>query len=160
MAIAVRRNAGRFAKTARMPGHLLRRCQQIAVSIFLQESRDVDLTPLQFVVLSALDDQGELDQARLGGMTALDRTTIGVVIDKLEARGLVDRRRSETDRRSKLITCTASGRVLLSRAIPIAERAQGRILSPLSPDEQAQFIDLLERVADANNAESRAPMRI
>jgi DNA-binding MarR family transcriptional regulator len=142
-----------------MPGHLLRRCQQIAVSLFLQECRGLDLTPLQFVILSALDHHGALDQARLGGLTALDRTTVGVVLDKLAARGLIDRRRSKTDRRANLITCTAAGRDRLDRAVPAVETAQARILAPLSGAEQKRFLAYLRRIADENNQQSRAPLR-
>ena len=51
----------------------------------------LDLTPLQFAVLVALYRDGPEDQMRLGGALALDRTTIGVVVKKLEERGLVAR---------------------------------------------------------------------
>lgn len=148
-----------FDDTARMPGHLLRRCQQIAVSLFLQECAAFDLTPLQFAVMSALDHHGPIDQVRLGGLTALDRTTIGVVINKLEERGLAQRRKSEKDRRANLITLSAEGRSLLTQAIPAVQAAQSRILSPLNPAESAQLIALLDRVAAANNDESRAPLK-
>ena len=142
-----------------MPGHLLRRCQQIAVSLFLQECAAFDLTPLQFAILSALDDHGPIDQVRLGGLTALDRTTIGIVINKLEARGLARRRKSEKDRRSNAITITSAGRKLLTQAVPAALTAQERILAPLNQRESDEFLRLLERVAAANNEESRAPLK-
>lgn len=148
-----------FNEVAEMPGHLLRRCQQIAVSIFLQQCQAVELTPLQYVVLSALAHAGPLDQSRLGGLTALDRTTIGTVIAKLEARNLVVRRQSDQDRRFNVITCTGAGRALLDRARPMVEDAQARILAPLDADEQARFLGYLKRVADGNNDESRAPLR-
>lgn len=154
--------AGRQAdlpEIAEMPGHLLRRCQQIAVSIFLQECHDLDLTPLQYAVLSALDRHGELDQVRLGGLTALDRTTIGVVVGNLEERGLIERRRSDTDRRYNAITCTQAGRRLVDKAAPAVDAAQRRILAPLTPAERKQFLAFLKRVADGNNRESRAPLR-
>jgi len=148
-----------FGEITEMPGHLLRRCQQIAVSIFMQECRGFALTPLQYVVLSALGHHGELDQNRLGGLTALDRTTIGTVITKLEARGLAARRRSTADRRFNAITCTDAGRALLEDVRPAVEAAQARILAPLEPQEQARFLGFLMRVAEGNNAESRAPLR-
>lgn len=142
-----------------MPGHLLRRCQQIAVSIFLQEARDFDLTPLQYAVLATLDQHGALDQGRLGGLTALDRTTIGVVIAKLEGRGLVARRRAEADRRFNAVTCTEAGRALLHRAEAAVATAQERILAPLAAGERRQFLGFLRRIAEENNDESRAPHR-
>jgi len=148
-----------FSEITEMPGHLLRRCQQIAVSIFMQECAGSALTPLQYIALSALDHHGELDQNRLGGLVALDRTTIGKVITKLEERGLVARRRSTDDRRFNAITCTAAGRDLLERVRPAVEAAQERMLAPLEPEERARFLGYLKRVAEVNNAQSRAPLR-
>ncbi len=148
-----------FDDTARMPGHLLRRCQQIAVSIFLQECRAFDLTPLQFAVLSALDQHGPIDQVRLGGLTALDRTTVGVVVRKLEERGLASHRRSDRDRRSKMISIAEAGRELLSAAADAVATAQARIVAPLSLSERDQLLALLDRIAAGNNDESRAPLK-
>ncbi len=148
-----------FDETLTMPGHLLRRCQQIAVSIFLAECREFDLTPLQFAVLSALDQHRSLDQVRLAGFAALDRTTVGVVTRKLEQRGLVSRRSSDKDRRSVLIALTATGKALLRRALPGVQAAQARILAPLRPDERVIFTEMLGRIAEVNNAASRAPLR-
>ncbi len=148
-----------FARLGAMPGHLLRRCQQIAVSIFLRECGAHDLTPLQFAVLSALVGGPPLDHIRLAGIAALDRTTVGVVARKLEERGLVTRRVSVTDRRSKLIAITDAGRALVSAALPAVEAAQDRMLAPLSPAERATLLSLLTKMADANNDQSRAPLR-
>lgn len=142
-----------------MPGHLLRRCQQIAVAIFLQECRSFDLTPLQYAVLRTLADLGEMDQSRLGGLTALDRTTIGTVIRNLEGRTLLRRRRSSADRRHNAISCTRQGRDLLAKADAAVAVAQDRILAPLPPKDRVRFLQDLQKIADGNNAESRAPLR-
>ncbi|MEE8334150.1 MAG: MarR family transcriptional regulator [Alphaproteobacteria bacterium] len=148
-----------FTQIGAMPGHLLRRCQQIAVSIFLRECRVHDLTPLQFAVLSALASGPPLDHIRLAGIAALDRTTVGVVARKLEARGLVTRRVSDTDRRSKLIAITDAGRTLIARALPAAEAAQDHMLAPLTAAERTTLLALLAKMADGNNEQSRAPLR-
>jgi len=148
-----------FARIGAMPGHLLRRCQQIAVSIFLKECRRHDLTPLQFAVLSALADSPPLDHVRLAGIAALDRTTVGVVARKLEARGLITRRTSDEDRRSKLIEITPAGRALVDAALPAVEAVQERLLAPLSAAERATLLALLARIAESNNDQSRAPLR-
>lgn len=148
-----------FDAIAAMPGHLLRRCQQIAVAIFLQECEALDLTPLQYVVLGALETGGVMDQNRLGGMTALDRTTVGTVLSKLEGRGLVARRRSDTDKRFNVITLTDDGRALLEKAVPAVAETQARILAPLAPDDRNRFLGYLMQIADGNNQQSRAPLR-
>jgi DNA-binding MarR family transcriptional regulator len=141
------------------PGHLMRRCQQIAVSVFLDECRPWDLTPLQFAVLAELNRDGPDDQVGLGGALALDRTTIGVVVKKLEERGLVERSVSEKDRRSKPVSITKKGAGLIRVVLPSAEAAQDRMLAPLTASERAQFMRLLGKMANGNNSESRAPLR-
>ncbi len=147
---------GDFGK---MPGHLLRRCHQIAVAIFLDECARFDLTPLQFAVLDSLLHDGPQDQVTLGGAAALDRTTISLVIRKLEARKLVRREKSAQDQRAKIVTITAAGKYLVHEALPAVEDAQRRILEPLDPAEAEQLITLLGKLAHGNNASSRAPIR-
>lgn len=148
-----------FDRVAEMPGHLLRRCQQIAVSVFLDECRVHDLTPLQFAVLATLMQSGPLDQVGISGRIALDRTTVSVVVRNLEERGYVRREVSEKDRRSKPVFVTPAGEALVRRALPAVEAAQARMLSPLSVAERKRFIQMLEKMADGNNEESRAPLR-
>lgn len=144
-------------EVAAMPGHLLRRCQQIAVALFLQE---VDgLTPVQFAVLTALDNDEAIDQNRLAGLVALDRTTISLTVGKLAERGLVDKRPSPADRRARLVALTDAGRAALAGAIPAVRRVQEKLLAPLDEGERELFVALLGLVADAGNAASRAPLR-
>ena len=140
-----------------MPGHLLRRCQQIAVAIFHDECESLELTPLQFAVLDSLAAEGPQDQVTLGGATALDRTTISVVIRNLEQRGLLRRDKSARDQRAKIVSISAEGNKLLASALPAVETAQRRILAPLEPDERRKLLELLEKLAAGNNALSRAP---
>ncbi|WP_245441339.1 MarR family winged helix-turn-helix transcriptional regulator [Neorhizobium sp. T7_12] len=143
-----------------MPGHLLRRCHQIGVAIFLDECRAYELTPLQFGVLSALDGFGPMDQARLGGVTALDRTTTIVVLTKLEERGLVTRVPSKKDKRAKIVAITEAGRRTLADILPSVAEVQRRILAPLNGRERSQLLSLLRKMAEGNNSLSRAPYKI
>jgi DNA-binding MarR family transcriptional regulator len=147
------------ARFAAMPGHLLRRCQQIAVAIFLDACAEFDLTPLQFAVLESLCNDGPQDQVTLGGTTAMDRTTITVVLRNLEGRGLLRREKSRRDQRSKIVTVTSAGKRLLEAALPAVEAAQRRITAPLDADEAERLLELLEKLAKNNNAFSRAPER-
>jgi DNA-binding MarR family transcriptional regulator len=148
-----------FGAVEDMPGHLMRRLQQIAVSMFLAECRDHDLTPLQFSVLAALHDNAPVDQVTLGGLISLDRTTIGIVVSKLEERGLASRTVSDRDRRSKIIRLTPEGARALDAVFPEVERMQARLLAPLDDKEQRQFIAALRKIIGTHNAISRAPLR-
>jgi MarR family transcriptional regulator, lower aerobic nicotinate degradation pathway regulator len=143
-----------------MPGHLLRRCQQIAVAVFLEECRAFELTPLQFIVLAALECFGPMDQARLGGVTALDRTTIIVVLTKLEERGLITRAPSDKDKRAKIVAITDAGCQTAQDVMPKVLEAQERMVHPLNGRERTQLVALLRKMAEGNNALSRAPHRL
>ena len=150
---------GFFDEVRDMPGHMLRRFQQIAVSIFLKDCKAFDLTPVQFSVLGALSQTSPLDQIRLSGLAALDRTTISLTVRKLEERGLVVRQVSTQDRRAKLIRLTEAGRALAEDALPIVRAVQEKILAPLTATERELFRALLHKAVEANNQQSRAPLR-
>ncbi|MEC9431716.1 MAG: MarR family transcriptional regulator [Pseudomonadota bacterium] len=142
-----------------LPGHLLRRCHQIVVALFLDECAVHDLTPLQFAVLGVLRQFGPLDQVSLGGLAALDRTTVAVVLRNLEERGLVTRNQSRRDRRAKIVTITERGAEVAIAAEPAAMRAQERALAPLDDAESVEFVRLLRKLAEGNNDFSRAPQK-
>lgn len=141
------------------PGHLIRRCQQIAVAIFVDETRDFDLTPVQYAALFVVRAQPGVDQTRLVNLIALDRSTIGSVVERLEAKGFISRQAGTEDRRTKRLYPTASGLALIASVTDAVERAQHRILAPLSATERAQFMTMLARLVDINNPHSRAPLR-
>ena len=143
-----------------MAGHLLRRCHQIAVAIFLDECEAFELTPLQFVVLDSLAANGPQDQVTLGGAVALDRTTISLIIRKLEQRELVRREKSPQDMRAKVVTITATGKDLTDAALRAVQSAQQRIVGPLNDAETGQLLRLLAKLAEGNNSLSRAPEKM
>ena len=144
-----------------MPGHLIRRLHQISTSLFQarMERAGFDLTAVQFAALSCLSDHPGIDQASLAGHIAYDRVTIGGVIDRLVAKGLVTRRVSQADRRARVLALTPQGAALLDRVRPHVEDLQDEILGDLSPAEAAQFMALAVRLAEAGNDLSRAPLR-
>lgn len=88
---------------------------------------------------------------------ALDTSTTAGVIDRLESRGAVERRFSPKDRRVRVLHATESGLALLSDLQPLVARVQNRLMFPLSPKEQADFLAMLEKLVAANNQLSRAP---
>lgn len=143
-----------------MPDHLIRRLNQISVAIFLEKMAEagLKLTPVQYAALCAIRANPGTDQATVAGLIAYDRATLGKVIDRLEARGLVRRDRSSTDRRAKTLHLSADGEKLCEAALPHVETAQPEILTGLSKKEQTEFMRLLEKVTMAGNEHSRAPM--
>jgi MarR family transcriptional regulator, temperature-dependent positive regulator of motility len=145
----------------RLPGHLIRRLQQVAVSLFHEgtEPAGFEITPVQYAALRAIETYPKIDQATLAGVIAYDRATIGGVVDRLESKGLVRRMLSSEDRRVRLLVVEAAGTHLLNELAPLVADVQDRILEALEPNERAEFLRLLMKLADANNEHSRAPLR-
>ena len=140
-----------------LPGFLIRRLQQIAVAVFLEETQASGITPVQYAALATVQGTPELDQRRLAARIGFDTSTIGSVIDRLEARGLVRRTPNPNDRRARLLTLTLEGQQVLAEVTPAMLRAQQRMLAPLSAAERKQFMALLGTLVESNNALSRAP---
>lgn len=139
-----------------LPGHHIRRLQQIAVGIFMDEAADLNVTPVQFALLFATSNEPGLDQRTLASKIGFDTSTIGAVIDRLEARGLIQRNASPTDKRVRLMTLTKSGSALLDKVMPAMLRAQERMLAPLPKADQQRFMSMIKTVVEANGAWSRA----
>jgi DNA-binding MarR family transcriptional regulator len=129
-----------------LPGHCARRLQQVAVAIFMQEAGESGVTPVQFAVLQALAAQAGIDQRTLAGVVSFDTSTIGGVIDRLEARGLLTRSHSDGDRRVRLLHLTPEGEAMLAQLTPSMQRTQKRILEPLQAAERKEFMRMLQAV--------------
>lgn len=141
------------------PGHLLRRAQQISVSIFYDEMGN-DLTPVQYAILSRLAGHPGIDQVSLAGLAAIDTSTGATVCARLEEKGLLERKVIPHNRRQRALTITAEGSRLLNAMEPAAQRLRDRLLAPLSAQEQALFMGLLTRLVNENNEQSRAPLAL
>lgn len=149
-----------MTKIHNMPGHLIRRLQQISSSVFQDRTSAAgfDLTSVQFAALNVISQKPNLDQATVAGLIAYDRATIGGVIDRLENKGLIKRSPSKTDRRAKLVELTEKGKDVLNQLIPIVSSLQNDILTGLNEEEREQFLYLANKAATAGNSLSRAPL--
>jgi len=145
-----------------MPGHLIRRLNQVAASLFMEETgkEGYDLTPVQYAALSAIQTTPGLDQATLANHIAYDRVTIGGVTDRLEQKALVRREVNPNDRRARELFLTQKGEETLKAIRPIVWRMQSMLLCGLDERERDVFVGLLRKAADATNDRSRAPLRL
>jgi DNA-binding MarR family transcriptional regulator len=140
-----------------LPGHYIRRLHQIAVAIFMQETESHGVTPVQYGALQAVRNTPGIDQRTLARSIGFDTSTIAGVVDRLEARGLLQRSASPDDRRVRLLTLTDAGQALVDAVVPSMWRAQERMLEPLPVRDRGEFLRMLRALVQANNALSRAP---
>ena len=138
------------------PAHVVRRAHQRATLCFQQVMAGEDLSPTQFAALATVLRHGEVSQNHLGRMTAMDPSTISLVVRKLLKQGLIKRSPSQTDQRLAIIALTDEGmRYTIERLERSVEVGQ-RLLAPLSATEQATLLRLLQRISgDEPGAEGK-----
>lgn len=151
MPTAAKRKAVRES-FSRLPGHLIRRMHQLATAYFAEEC-GADLTAVQYAALAAIDAHPGVDATRLSEIIYFDRSTIGDVLDRIEAKGWIVRESTASDRRLKLLSISPAGRAVLKQVEPAIRRIQGRLLAPLTEAEGRNVVRLLAKMADAEDAE-------
>jgi DNA-binding MarR family transcriptional regulator len=142
------------------PGHLIRRAQQIAVSIFLEECAVLDMTPVQYAAMIAIRENPGIDATRLSALVAFDRSTLSNVLERLESKGLIRRMGRSGDKRVKVLHLSPIGESALKEAEPLVTKAQERILAPLAPGDREIFVRMLSQLVELNNDASRAPLKL
>jgi MarR family transcriptional regulator, temperature-dependent positive regulator of motility len=124
----------------------LRRAAQAWTTLWLH--RVPDLTNPQFAVLLFLGQRGALDQSELGALASVDRSTLSVLVDRLEARGLVTKTMDPANRRRRIIELTAAGYRRLDEAAEVAEDVIGQVRECFDAEEFEQLVRLLRTLGD------------
>jgi DNA-binding MarR family transcriptional regulator len=125
---------------------LLYRTAQASHALANQMLAEIGLTARQVGILTLITEREPMTQTGLGGELEVDRTTMVELLDKLEERGLVERRRHPADRRAFVIHPTGAGLAAKEDAIRILDRQQAAFLEPLSQRDRGVLADLLNRL--------------
>ena len=139
-----------------MPGYLIRRSKQISTGIFAETCKDFGITPIQFAVLTILRLRPGIDQTELGDIAALDPSTAGDVIQRLERRGLVQR---QEQGQRRVCDLTGDGAALADQVTPLVAAAQRRVFGDLTAREQTQLLRLLSKMNGVTNLHYTRPTR-
>jgi MarR family transcriptional regulator, transcriptional regulator for hemolysin len=108
---------------------------------------EIDTTPRGFCVLShALE--GDYTQVELAALSDLDKTTMVVTLDDLEASGYAERRPSPTDRRARIVHVTEAGREAVTAGIAIADRVHREVLEALPSGMHRTLVEALSLLTD------------
>ena len=109
--------------------------------------KTVGLTVPQMIVLKEVVENGEAAIGHVAEEVSLSQATVTTIVDRLEARGLVVRRRGETDRRKVLIAATEAGKTIVSKNPAILQEEFTEAFRKLEHWEQTQILSSLQRVA-------------
>jgi DNA-binding MarR family transcriptional regulator len=128
-------------------GFLLSKVGFDAARRFRARLAPLGLEPRQFALLRYVAAAEGQSQQALGAALEIPASRMVALIDDLEERGLVERRRNPADRRARALHLTSAGRRLLGKAIEVAIAHERELLSGLSKDERRQLGKLLRRLA-------------
>lgn len=124
-------------------GYRLRRAQQ---AVFRDFAASVpEFSPGRAGMLMLIDANPGVTQSRLAQAVGLDRSTMVGVLDQLEKRGWIERRKGE-DRRTNGLLLTSTGREALRRTRRSIAAHEKRVASRLTPAERAALLDLLGKL--------------
>ena len=104
-------------------------------------------SPYHYAILAVLEEGDRATQATIADALASDRSYLVGLLDELEERALVERRRDPADRRRHLVRLTPAGKKVLARLRAVHQRVDDEFFAPLSADERATLHTLLHRLA-------------
>ena len=133
-------------------GWLLSRASHTLATHLTAAMEEVGLSPRGRCVLAAAKS-GEFTQIELARAIGLDKTTMVVTLDELEAQGLAERTPSSTDRRARVVAVTQDGEKKLREAERRAEQVQHEILDSLPERERKVLVDALGTLVRGSLAE-------
>jgi MarR family transcriptional regulator, transcriptional regulator for hemolysin len=140
---------------------LLAHTSHVLATRMTAELAGIGLTPRALCVLMHAQP-GELTQIELASAVDLDKTTMVITVDELEAAGYALRVTSPADRRARLVTVTDAGRRVVAAGRKILDRVHGEVLDAVPPASRAAFVEALTTLAGgylASPVECERPVR-
>jgi DNA-binding MarR family transcriptional regulator len=107
---------------------------------------DLALTQKQLAVLELIERNPGVSQVDLANTLGTDRATMMALVDRLDLRGLIERRISTADKRRQELRLTASGEALRREAFGLVDRHEQRFLSRFTPAERETLVEALKRI--------------
>lgn len=132
-----------------MVGHLLRRCHQVHHAVWTQTVGEV-LTSPQFSALEVVAAAGEagVDQSTVGDQAALDRSTVGGVVQRLEDQQWITRAPDLADARRRLLRITPPAHYALQALTLRVDLVQERLMRHLEDSERSALVRLLGQMSE------------
>jgi DNA-binding MarR family transcriptional regulator len=131
---------------------LLSRASYTLTTELTRALEEAGLSPRAHAVLTTAMC-GERTQGDIAKCVGLDKTTMVVTLDELEAAGLAERRPSKTDRRAHVVAVTPAGKRKVGQAEEIAERVRADVLGSLPEADRQVFVESLTRLVNDRLAE-------
>jgi len=112
--------------------HLIHRAEQCAADIFARIAPQGLLTPRQYAILLAIEENEGISQTGLVEKTGIDRSTLADIVRRMIEKGLVQRQRTTEDARAYAVRLTRKGTSMLRKMRPYADEVDRQIRSTSS----------------------------
>lgn len=124
----------------------LAKANQLASKFLSQKVSELNLTPVQALVLGFLHQEDQITSAELGKKTGLDSATLTGILDRLEAADFIERKNNPEDRRSIRIHLTSKGNELSGKAIKVIVGANVEFLQVLTKEQKRNLFDIIKKL--------------
>ena len=145
------------AELVASPGFLLARLGMSLKMTTMEEFERAGFSGYHYSILALLDEGARKTQSAIAHALQYDPSQLVALLDSLEEKGLVERRRDPDDRRRHLVTLTTTGRQQLAAFRKLVQKLEDEFLAPLDEDERAALHDLLLRIAVQRDARFVVP---
>lgn len=134
-------------------GYMLRRAQLVVFHDFLKTFAKLKLRPVEFSILALISENPGRKQTEIADALGIKRANFVALMDALEQRGLAERRKSPSDRRSHSLHLTASGQKFVRRMFSVWREHEDRLIARLGGEaESRQLLTLLDRLLEDGEA--------
>lgn len=120
-------------------------------TIYASLSENLDVTPRQLLVLTAIADNKRASQSDIVMYTAIDRSTLSEMVRRLLRKQFVKRTRSAIDSRGFELSLTILGQDAMERALAVATQAEQSFCIAMPSEDRQKFVSLLAQVEEYNS---------
>jgi DNA-binding MarR family transcriptional regulator len=129
-----------------------RRTARALTQMYEDALRPLGLRATQLTILQALSRAGEVSQGQLGGMLAMDSTSLTRTLAIMARKGWIEEQRGE-DRRERRIRLSVAGEAKLKRALPVWEKLQARLRKKLGKQKWGSLLRLTHHVTEISKSQ-------
>ena len=136
-----------FGPLAYWVGFNLRMAQEAAFQAFSRRSQEVGESPGRFATLTLIARNPGISQTELSHANGRDKSSLTPVVEDLVRRGLVERKRMDSDRRTYRLNVTPAGKKILTTLTRCARRHERNLDHVIGARDRKRFIQILKKIA-------------
>jgi DNA-binding MarR family transcriptional regulator len=136
-----------FGPLAHWVGFNLRMAQEAAFQAFSRRSLEIGESPGRFATLTLIARNPGISQTELSHANGRDKSSLTPVVEELVRRGLVERKRMDSDRRTYRLNVTPAGKKILTTLTRCARRHERNLDHVIGARDRKRFIQILKKIA-------------